>query len=83
MTKEQELLNKAAEEIVRLRKRNEILELKFQMFERVEALVLARAPERGGVYATAERDIVSEIDEYLNEHLDDLSASVRKIVTKR
>lgn len=75
-------MNDAAEEIVRLRKQNEVMKIKLDMFDTMTALVYARTPDKGG-YASPQIDIVTQIDEHLNEKLDDLTQAVRKQVIKR
>lgn len=82
MTTEQKLLNDAAEEIVRLRKQNQVMSIKLEMFDKMVMLVGAR-PEYQGEMLAPRVDIVSEIDEYLRENLDDLSKAVRETVIKR
>lgn len=82
MTTEQKLLNDAAEEIVRLRKQNEVMKIKLDMFDTMKALVFAQVPEMG-VMHEARIDIVREIDKYMTEKLDDLTQAVRQQVIKR
>lgn len=82
MTDEQKLLNDAAEEIIRLRKQNEVMKIRLDVFDTMTAIVYARAPEKG--YESSGRtDIVREIDKHLNENLDSLSSAVRAQVIKR
>lgn len=82
MTTEQELLNKAAEEIIRLRKRNEVMSIKLDMFDRVTALVYSQPPNHGGMEHSP-YDIVKDIDGHLRDNLDELSKAVREAVIKR
>lgn len=81
MTEEQKLLNDAAEEIIRLRKQNEVMKIRLDVFDTMSAIVFSKAPEKG--YEPGRQDIVREIDRYLNEKLDSLSSAVRSQVIKR
>lgn len=83
MTDEQRLLNDAAEEILRLRKQNEVMRIRLDVFDTMTAIVYARAPERGGFETSSRQDIVKEIDKHLNEKLDSLTSAVRSQVIKR
>lgn len=82
MTDEQKLLNDAAEEIVKLRKQNEVMKIRLDVFDTMTAIVFARAPEKG-YESSGLPDIVKQIDAHLNEELDSLSAAVRAQVIKR
>lgn len=82
MTEEQKLLDRAAEEIVRLRKFNREMNIKLEMFDKMMMLAGMQPPREGGLHSP-ESDIVKDIDENLNENLDKLSADVRRRVAKR
>lgn len=83
MTKEQELLNEAAEEIYRLRQVNEKMNIRLTAFDDMMYLMKSHQPERREGFGLVEQDIVSRIDEHLNENAEALSNFVRKQVNKR
>lgn len=82
MKTEHKPLNDAAEEIVRLRASKEKMEIRLTAIDDMLMLIAAQ-PSRKGGGMEMRSDIVSDIDEYLKENLDDLTQEVRSIVTKR
>lgn len=77
MTTEQKLLNDAAEEIKRLRRSNELMNVRLDMFDKVFALVQLQPQREGGMMTSS--DIVRDIDSHLRKSMDQLTSAVRDV----